>query len=185
LHRGKQSIKQFYATDDEFTHFHYHLKFLPCPHCRRIGFLILHGFLTGYGQVSLVERGRRIYCSNRKNRPGCGRTFSLLKGGCIKNFMVFGKWLAVFLEQLSRGLNIALAARKAGLAMSRTSIYRLFHTFRRNQSHIRTFLIQIKGPPPALQTNNPVIQTILHLKSIFTDCIVTQFQHRFQTPIFP
>ena len=56
------------------------LKVTPCPHCRAIGALIRHGYLRGYDEGNLrhkAVRARRIFCSNRGRRPGCGRTFSV------------------------------------------------------------------------------------------------------------
>ncbi len=55
-------------------------KLLACPHCRRIGWLIGHGFLRGYASNGRDQRlrGRRFFCSNRNRRRGCGRTCSVL-----------------------------------------------------------------------------------------------------------
>lgn len=174
-------IRKFYATEDEFKHFHVNIKLLLCPHCRRVGFLILHGYLYGYGETDLIQRGRRIFCSNRKNRPGCGRTFSFLLAGYIRNFVIFARFLSGFLEHLSQGLCPAEAARKAEIPMTITTIYRLYKRFRHNQARIRTYLTRVKDPPLLDDTTDPVIQTITHLKTVFKDCIVTQFQLHFQT----
>lgn len=49
-----------------------------CPHCAKKCFLISHGFIykkTISGTKCII--GRRIYCSNRFNKNGCGRTFQL------------------------------------------------------------------------------------------------------------
>lgn len=175
---------RYYSTPEEFNEIHTCLKLLQCPHCSRRGFLVLHGYLYGYGEVNLEQRGRRIFCNNRKNRSGCGGTFSFLRAGCIRNFMILAKNLGAFLEAISQGYCIAGAARESGIAMSRTSIYRLYKKFRCNQSRIRTYLMRIKGPPPLPGTPNPVAQTINHLKAVFKDCIITRFQHFFQVSIF-
>ena len=63
------------------------LKLTPCPHCRTVGTLIRHGVLTGFDDSSSrrTVRARRIFCSNRHRRCGCGRTvsvwFTFLAGG--------------------------------------------------------------------------------------------------------
>jgi hypothetical protein len=66
------------------------LKLTPCSHCRQTGALIGHGLLRGYAERSsdVVVRGRRIFCSNRDQRPGCGRTFSVLLSTVPSGFMV-------------------------------------------------------------------------------------------------
>jgi hypothetical protein len=45
-----------------------------------VGTLIRHGCLCGYDSSSprrKTVRARRIFCSNRQARRGCGRTFSV------------------------------------------------------------------------------------------------------------
>ena len=160
------------------------MKMLSCPHCHRRGFFILHGYLYGYGEKDPVRRGRRIFCSNRGNRGGCGRTWSFLLAGCIRNFMIFAGFLSRFLEKLRQGFCPAEAAREAGIRMSETTIYRLCNRFGQNQSRIRTYLSRVKDPPPLDDVADPVMQTIVHLKAVFTGCIVSRFQLYFQAPFF-
>jgi hypothetical protein len=68
------------------------LKLAPCPHCRQTGALIGHGFLRGYAEqgseVVVRSRGRRVFCSNREQRPGCGGTFSVLLSTVLSGFVV-------------------------------------------------------------------------------------------------
>ncbi len=174
-------IREYYSTEDEFKRFYTNIKLLLCPHCRRVGFLIMHGYLYGYGEIDQIQRGRRIFCSNRNNRFGCGKTFSFLLAGCIRNFVIFAKLLSGFLERLRQGFCPAEAARKAGLTMSATTIYRLYKRFRLNQSRVRSYLLRLKAPPPLCDTDDPVIQTLTHLISVFKNCTVSRFQHHFQT----
>lgn len=153
---------------------------LLCPHCRRVGFLVLHGYLYGYGEVDLIQRGRRIFCSNRNNRAGCGGTFSLLLTGYIRNFMISARNVSIFLEKIMQGFYPAKAARLAGLQMCTTTTYRLYKRFKLNQSRIRSYLLRLKAPPPLVDSDDPVIQTLSHLTSVFKHCIVSGFQHYFQ-----
>ena len=56
------------------------LKLTPCPHCKNVGCLIFHGFLYGFDDHSpprKTVRARRLFCSNRHRRTGCGRTVSV------------------------------------------------------------------------------------------------------------
>jgi hypothetical protein len=66
------------------------LKLAGCPQCRRSRTLIGHGLLRGYAEHSseVVVRGRRVLCSNRGQRPGCGRTFSVLLSTVVASFVV-------------------------------------------------------------------------------------------------
>ena len=70
----------FYRSDEEWHAVAERLKLTPCPHCKVVGTLIRHGFLYGFDDSSPRQktvRARRIFCSNRNARPGCGRTFSV------------------------------------------------------------------------------------------------------------
>ena len=68
----------FFRSDQEWNHIVQMLKLTPCPHCKAVGTLIRHGALHGFGDGSRPTlRARRIFCSNRTQRPGCGRTISV------------------------------------------------------------------------------------------------------------
>src|SRR5207247_1421567 len=58
-----------------------------CPHCKAVGTLIRHGYLRGFDEGNSQRktiRARRIFCSNRNARPGCGRTFSVWAAAKIR-----------------------------------------------------------------------------------------------------
>ena len=182
-------IKQFYKTEQQFNSFYSRLKLHICPCCNLAGFLILHGFLYGYseqGTVIRIKRGHRIFCSNRDKKQGCGKTFSIMNSGFIKNCMISATSIWKFLNKIKNGRSLANAFRQSGSDMKESSIYRIFREFKRKQSRIRTFLTQIKDPPEITHTNNPAIQTICHLASVFEDnaCPISQFQYDFQTSFF-
>ena len=176
-------IKAYYSSQEEFKTFHSSLKQLLCPHCRKRGHLILHGFLYGYGDTDWVKRGHRIFCSNRNQRSGCGRTFSLLKTWFIKHLMISTRVMSAFLDNLCQGQCTAKAGRLPDNQMSKTSIYRIYHRFKHSQSRIRTLLKQVKDPPKLPGTKDPVIQTVLHLKSVFKGYFVSKYQRFFQVSL--
>lgn|GEM_PF-590436 len=170
----------FYYTDTEFESFYCKIKLHTCPHCNLIGCLILHGFLYGYDQSGdSIKRGRRIFCSNRKKRTGCGKTFSILKPDFIKNHMICASDLWAFLKRTTTGSPIIQAFKNSVSHMNISSGYRLFKKFRFCQSHIRTRLNTIKDPP-IVSINNPVFQTIMHLEEVFPISPISAFQHHFQ-----
>src|SRR5690606_41180404 len=79
--------------------------------CRQSGTLIGHGFLRGYAErgSGLVVRGRRIFCSNRGKRPGCGRTFSVKLGCVLSGFVVRTLTLWCFVQAVLGGLTLRAA----------------------------------------------------------------------------
>ena len=70
----------FYRNTEQWQAIAERLKLTPCPHCKTVGALIRHGFLYGFDDASPQRKTaprRRIFCSNRHARHGCGRTFSV------------------------------------------------------------------------------------------------------------
>ncbi len=180
-------MKRFYKTKVEFNAIYETLKQQTCPHCRYRGFLILHGYLYGYSEGydhNRIKRGHRIFCSNRKKKKGCGRTFSILKAHIIKNFMISANTLWEYFLHVKDGLSLAKAFRESGSKMVETTIYRIFKKLRYQQPLIRTFLTRVKPPPQITHTKDPAILTLLHLSHVFKgfNCPISQFQHYFQTP---
>lgn len=152
-----------------------------------IGYLILHGFLRGYSlpEGENVIRGRRIFCSNRNKRKGCGRTFSILLANFIRRIIVTTEQLWKFLMNVHTGIKIKNALEMEHCHYSNKSIYRLYQRFHDQQSRIRTMLSQISKPPEVMNSHNPLHQTIEHLKTAFKDhpCPPQAFQYHFQTSI--
>ncbi len=176
---------KYYKTDHEFHELHARLKLMACPHCKLNGYLILHSRLYGNADNSdtdLIQRGRRIFCNNRKKRKGCGGTFSILKSTFIKHFSISARALWRYLENLLNGKNKAQAFRSSGCSLGNSSVYRLYRRFQYGQARIRTFLARVKDPPCLSDTGHPVLLTLMHLKTIFKNCLcpISAFQHQFQ-----
>lgn len=181
-------IVRFYRSAAELKGFQRTLKYRPCPHCRRRGFLILHGYLYGYderGGVTRIKRGRRIFCSNRNKRRGCGRTFSLLAAVFIKNFILSTKSLWNFLLHFLKTANKYQAFKRLNLSFSTSIIYRVYQRFHRRQSFLRSRL-RMLCPPPPVDDPRPLAQTIRHLRSVFPNasCPLTALQCRLQLNLF-
>lgn len=180
----KAGLKSYYKTEEEFARFHQELKHRQCPHCCQSGCLILHGYLYGYAQnENWGQRGHRVFCSNRYRKTGCGRTFGLLQSGLIKNFMINTRILAGILVLLCKGVSPFRIYNRLKHRISKTSVYRICRRFRKAQPFIRTLLTRVKDPPDTPNTINPLIQTVIHLRSAFPGCFTAEFQHFFQTSI--
>lgn len=178
-------IKKYYSSKEDFHRFYLILKHLQCPHCKTIGFLILHGYLKGldyknYGKE--IERGHRIFCSNRGHSNGCGRTFSILVSNILKKLSIRAEHLWRFLKNTVKGLNIRKAFKPLSPYFAYSSAYRLWKKFCNCQSRIRTYLSRLCQPPNVSRSHHPTIETILHLKSVFKShpCPITAFQENFQ-----
>lgn len=178
-------IKKYYSSKEDFHNFYLILKQIACPHCKAIGFLILHGYLRGrdykdYGEK--ITRGHRIFCNNRGYSKGCGRTFSVLASSIFKKFSIRTKDLWRFLKNAAKRLSIRKAFKPLMPYFSYSSAYRLWRKFCRCQSRIRTYLSRLCRPPKVSQSHCPATETILHLRSVFIEhlCPITAFQEHFQ-----
>jgi len=165
--------------------FHRQIKLIHCPHCQRTGYLILHGYLSGYddkGSNKKIIRGRRIFCSNRNQRHGCGHTFSILASHILKNCTITTKNLWDFLNNILKGMSKFIAFSILNLPFSISTIYRLYQRIELRQHTLRTLLLKISPPPINVQSSNPLIKTILHLKAVFTRTSnpLADFQAQFQ-----
>jgi hypothetical protein len=179
-------IKQFYDSLDDFRQFYSKLKQTPCPHCKRLQHLILHGPLYGYDDKdadNIIVRGHRIFCSNRNKRQGCGRTFSLLASHILKNFILSGYSFWSFLRNIALKWNKLKSFQDLHLSFSNTTVYRLWSLFDHNQSYIRSVLFRNASPPILLREHNPLLQTIHHINTIFKEkpCPISAFQQHYQT----
>src|SRR5476649_1963438 len=80
-HRANVGEQRWFCRNaEEWSAIAERLKQTPCPHCKVVGALIRHGYLRGYDECNSKQktvRARRIFCSNRHARHGCGRTFSV------------------------------------------------------------------------------------------------------------
>jgi len=179
-------LKSFYDSEEEFTEIHHSLKQTSCPHCKRVGCLILHGYLKGYGEDFYDQdqiRGHRIYCSNRNTRDGCGRTFSLLPSSLLKGFTITALHLWLFLKKALVHASRIAAFKAADIPLCSDAAYYIFRSFSRNASRIRSFLLRRCPVPEPPMTDDPCRQTIEHLQAAFHDksCPVSAFQNIFQT----
>ena len=175
----------FYGNAAEWLAIAQRLKQTPCPHCKTVGTLIRHGFLRGYDESCpqrKTVRGRRVFCSNRNARRGCGRTFSVWIADKIRRLSLTAGALWRFLQRAVSG-GIVAAIRAADCHLSERSLQRIWKRFDRGQSQIRTALSG-RCPPPQLPAGaRPAAQVLAHLQVAFPDapCPIVAFQLTLRT----
>ncbi len=180
-------IPSFVRGVDDWKAIVERLKLTPCPHCHAVGFLIRHGALHGFDDTSpqrTTLRARRIFCSNRQLRRGCGRTFSVWLADKIRRLSLTAAALATFLKRvLTSSLR---AACRAGCYLCDRTWQRIWKRFDLGQSRIRTALLG-QCPPPqvvAAATRRPLAaQVLAHLHAAFphADCPIAAFQQTLNT----
>jgi hypothetical protein len=181
----------FFRSDEEWLAIAERLKQTRCPHCKVVGTLIRHGFLYGFDESSPRQktvRARRIFCSNRQARAGCGRTFSVWFADKIRRLSLTTGALWRFLQGAVAG-SILAAIRAVDCRLSERTWQRIWKRFDQGQSQIRTALCG-RCPPPELPprlpnnpTRQPAAQVLAHLQAAFPDahCPIAVFQHTLKT----
>jgi hypothetical protein len=175
-------VRWFCRGEAEWAALVERLKLTPCPHCRTVGTLIRHGVLTGFDDSSARKtvRARRIFCSNRHRRGGCGRTVSVWFADKIRRLSLATRTVWTFLQRAVAG-SIAAAIRAIKSSRSDRTLRRVWARFQRNQTAIRTALLS-RGPPPdapaASSRRTAAAQVLAHLSSTFpqADCPIAAFQ---------
>ena len=173
----------FYRDESDWIALVERLKLTPCPHCQTVGTLNRHGSLRGFDDSSPQRktlRARRVFCSNRHRRPGCGRTASVWIATKIRRSSLTTGTLGAFLRPAVVG-SLADAIRDAAARRSPRSWYRIWARFHRAQSRIRTALLS-RGPPPTgppAPARRPDLAHVLaHLHATFphAECPFAAFQ---------
>ena len=160
---------------------------MPCPHCKAVGTLIRHGFLRGYDETDSQRktiRARRVFCSNRHRRRGCGRTFSVWNADKIRRLSLTAHAVWRFLQRAVAG-SIAAASRfVADCRRSDRTWQRIWKRFDLGQSKLRTALSACCPPldQPA-DSRRPATQVLAHLQAAFPDahCPIAEFQQTMRT----
>jgi hypothetical protein len=177
----------FYHSVEEWIAIAERLKLTPCPHCKIVGTLIRHGFLRGFDESNpqrKTVRARRIFCSNRHARRGCGRTFSVWIADKIRRLSLTTGALLRFLQRAVAG-GILAAIRVSDCHRSDRTLLRIWKRFDHGQSKVRTALAGRCPPPelPAEPAHRPAAQVLAHLQAAFPDalCPIAAFQHAMRT----
>jgi len=173
----------FYRNDQEWNAIAQQLKLTPCPHCRVVGTLNRHGSSYGYDESNHrpTVRARRVFCSNRNARPGCGHTFSVWLADKIRRLSLTTAALGAFLQSaVASGIRAAL--RAADGPLSERTWWRVWKRFQRGQSTIRTALSSRCPPPELPAEHRPAAHALAHLQAAFPDADpIAAFQHRLRT----
>lgn len=143
------------------------LPLLVCAHCGRRGNLIGHGFLSGYVErgSERVVRGRRILCSGRGRKRGCGRTVSTLLTHFVEHCVVTALSLWTLFCGLAAGLSVERAADRGLFPLALRSAYRTAAALRKRSLFWRSWLSDTSAPP-ATDSTRPLGHLSGHLTLI-------------------
>ncbi len=86
-----------------------------CKHCQQLHQLVSHGFIYKKKSVGQPKQkvGKRVLCSNRYGRTGCGRTMQLYLDTTIRYLHYLGGCVVTFVLSLMTGATVQQAYVKA------------------------------------------------------------------------
>lgn len=162
------------------------LKQSPCPHCGCLGALNRHCRSFGNdpnAAAARTFRGQRVFCSNRGQRGGCGRTFSIFLAEVLPRHTLTASLVWRCLVKLLAGLSLKATAEKLRLPFALETVYRLRRRLRHGLDSLRTWLCR-EQTPSGSEHADPLLQTVEHLQVIFprSACPAADFQLHFQRP---
>jgi hypothetical protein len=149
--------------------------------------LIRHGVLRGYDEGDsqrMAIRARRVFCSNRHRRSGCGRTFSVWLADTIRRLSVTTHALWRFLQRVVAGSIAAASRAVADCRRSDRTWQRIWKRFDLGQSKLRTALSACCPPPDQpTASRRSASQVVAHLQAAFPNahCPIADFQHSLRT----
>lgn len=83
---------------------------LQCVHCKQTHQLMSHGFIYKKRACAEPEAiGKRVFCSNRRRRTGCGRTMRLYQAYTVRYLHYAGEQVVAFVAFLLAGMSVRLA----------------------------------------------------------------------------
>ncbi len=120
------------------------LKQSSCPHCGCVGALNRHSHSRGNDPAvadGQTVRGQRVFCSNRGQRDGCGRTFMICLAEILPRHTRTASLVWQWLVKLLAGLSLKAAVEKLRLPFALETLYRLRRKLRQRLDHLRTRLL--------------------------------------------
>jgi len=179
---------RFVGGVTELAEYFLALKQHRCPGCGASESLNCHSKLYGNDPHSReggrIQRGQRLWCCNRGQRGGCGRTFSVFLAEVLPRHTIGASFTWSLLERLLDGGSIKAVFEALRLPFALESAYHLVHRLRERLTALRPALCRQQKPPASSQAD-PLLQTVEHLRCLFprSDCPAAEFQLHFQRPL--
>jgi hypothetical protein len=155
---------------------------IQCNHCLQYGQMVSHGFI--YNQHASAEKapvGKRVFCSNRYGRSGCGRTHQLYLAHRFPYLRYGAAQLLIFLTSLLMGRHLEDAYEAATGQVEPRNAWRWLKRLRLNLTDFRCFLKARRRPmEAAVQLKNRrlslLLSTLKALLSLLPHCPCSQYQ---------
>jgi hypothetical protein len=159
---------------------------LRCQHCSKKDQFVSHGFVYKkqfHGKTRPV--GRRLFCSNRYGRSGCGRTVRLYLKTELAKWHYTATHLTVFLLTLLAGQSTQQAYQVATQTTEPRNAWRWLNALRRKLIDYRVFVIPQTSQPVGLfksmtKQRRIVLSTLQTFFSTFGESACSLYQSQTQ-----
>lgn len=153
-----------------------------CPHCGRVQCLISHGFIYKKTDTGWLCVGKRVFCSNRRQRRGCGRTCPWYVASVLRFMHYCGSVLFAFVAALAKGMAVEAAFVRATGAFDARQAWRWMDKLEANLSSLRSAL---RCAPLSCGSTLPrrrqwIVQTFEALYAVFGPPLLATFQLTWQ-----
>ncbi len=159
---------------------------IRCRHCAKQGQFVSHGFV--YKKHHQGERrtvGKRLFCSNRHGRSGCGRTVRLYLDTQIARLQYTVVHLTVFLLALLAGHSTQHAYQLATQTTDPRNAWRWLNKLNRKLIDFRAMIHNHRPAawrsPSASPQHGVLLATLQHLFSRFGKSACRHYQQQTQT----
>jgi len=184
-------MKTYYPSLDAIHQQTLQLQLEQCKHCQQTQQLVSHGFIRKKrvgGDPQAI--GKRVFCSNRRHRTGCGRTLQLYLDSTLRHLHHAGSTVVAFVLLLIAGISIALAYTQATGTGTPRHAYRWLHRLDAQISSYRNLFHQPQLAEPASMVQPRPLRRSL-LASTFSALLVhfgqplcQAYQAQLQRPFF-
>jgi hypothetical protein len=129
-------------------------------------------------------RGQRIFCCNRGQRGGCGRTFSIFLAEVLPRHTVSASLLWQVLCRLSADASVKAGVETLRLPFALETLYHLLGRLRLRLPELLSRLGSQEQAAGSFQTD-PLLRSVEHLQSLFAreGCPLVRFQIHFQSSL--
>ncbi len=183
-------MKRFFENFEAITQFTRSLDYqdtLECAFCFKSDQFVSHGIVYKQRSIAIEDPvGRRIFCSNRYGRSGCGRTFQLYVADEIPSFHYGAAQLFAFIHSLFTHLTLDQAYEQATGQIEPRNAWRWLNKLSRRLCDFRRFLCFKTSTSSHLFKHRPkrlqiLLPTLLQLFGKSTDCPCSLYQLRQQS----
>lgn len=185
-------MKTYYSNLDAIHQQTLQLQLEQCKHCQQTQQLVSHGFIRkkrNAGDPQAV--GKRVFCSNRHSRTGCGRTMQLYLDSTVRYWHHAGSAVVAFVLSLLAGISIGLAYMQASGAGAPRHAYRWLNRLHAQMGTYRSLIHQpLLAQPSAGVLGTPCLRrsllacTFAELLMRFGQPLCQAYQSQLQRPFF-